>query len=417
MGVIGRLLAVGQARRDLTERDWMRGTALWSRETASGRSVTPGESLQLVAVFACVSLIAETIGTLPLLVYRSLPNGARERDPSHPLYAVLHDRPNPEMTSVELWECLVGHLALRGNAYAQIVPLGSGAVELWPLRPDRMQVFRDQGLRYLYTLPSGENRRLDPREVLHARGFSSDGLIGYSRVTLAREAIGLGLALEEYSARLFSNGAEPGGVLQHPGRLSKEAAGRLKEAWEEAHRGLSKSHRVAVLEEGLEWKNVSMSNEDAQFLEQRRFSRGEVATLFRVPPHMIGDVERSTSWGTGIEQQAISFVQHTLRPYLVRIERRLGLDVLTEPTHFAEFLVDGILRGDLKTRMEAYQIMRMSGLRTANDIARWENWSPIPAEQGGDALLVPMNMQTGEQLMAGGAQGGQEGGDGGEVGA
>jgi HK97 family phage portal protein len=394
-----RLLFGSVSKRDLSESDWMRGTPLWSRETASGRSVTPGESLQLVAVFACVSLIAETIGTLPLIVYRNLPNNGRERDPQHPMYPVLHTRPNPEMTSVEYREAMVGHLALRGNAYSQKLPLRNGGWELWPLRPDRMTVFRDgRHLRYLYTLPSGEQRKLAPSEVMHIRGMSSDGLIGYSRVTLAREAIGVGLALEEYSARLFSNGAQPGGVLQTPGALSAPAYERLKSSWEAAHQGLDNAHRVAILEEGVEFKSVSLSAVDAQFLEQRRYSRSEIATLFRVPPHMIGDVERSTSWGTGIEQQGIGFVTHTLRPYLVRIEQRIGLDLMPEPTHFAEFLVDGLLRGDLKTRMESYALMRMWGLRSANDIARLENWTPIPADQGGDTLLVPMNMTPARQI-------------------
>lgn len=391
MGIVSRLLALGE-RRDLTERDWLRGTALWAQDTASGRAVTPAESMQLVAVYACVRVLAETIGTLPLFVYRRLEPRGRERDNRHPLYSILHERPNPLMTGVEFRECMMGHAALRGNAYAEIVPLAGGGVELWPLRPDRMRVVQlsDREIGYLYRLPSGEERALPRSRVHHWRGLSSDGLIGYSPVALAREAIGLGLALEEFAARLFGNNARPGGVLQTKDRLSDEGAKRLKASWEEAHRGLEASHRVAILEEGVTWQSVSMNADDAQFLESRKMQTTEIARIFRIPPHLIQDLERATF--TNIEHQGLEFVTHTLRPWLVRIEQAIKRDLLAEDSHYAEFLVDGLLRGDIQSRYAAYSVAKQNGWLSANDIRETENLNPISADDGGDTYMVQLNM-------------------------
>lgn len=395
MGIVSRLL--GGQRRDLSERDWMKGTALWSRETASGRTVSPGESLQLVTVFACVRVLAETLATLPLVVYRRQEPRGRIRDTSHVLYRTLHDRPNPEMTSVELRETLMGHVALRGNAYSQVVPLANGDVELWPLRPDRMRVVRRENgqIGYVYTLPSGEDRALTRREVFHVKGISPDGMVGYSPVTLAREAIGLGLALEEHGARIFGNGAEPGGVLQTDQLLSDEAYDRLKTSWEAAHKGLENSHRVAILEEGVKWQQVSLSGRDSQWLEQRKYQRSEIAALFRVPPHMIQDLERTTF--SNIEHQSIDFVVHTVRPWAVRWEQAIERDLLTEPSHFVRFTVDGLLRGDIQSRYAAYSVGRQNGWLSANDVRELEDLNPLPPEVG-DIYWAPLNMVPADQL-------------------
>lgn len=406
MGALKRLL-VG-AKRDLTEKDWMRGTPLWSRETNSGRIVTPATALELVTVFACVRVLAETLATLPLVVYRyGVPRG-RIRDTAHPLYRPLHSRPNPELTSVELRECMMGHLALRGNAFAQIVPLGSGSVELWPLRPDRMRVVRleNRQIGYLYTLPSGEERALPRREVLHVRGISPDGLVGYSPITLAREAVGLGLALEEHGARIFGNGAEPGGVLQTDQSLTDEAYERLKASWEAAHKGLENSHRVAILEEGIKWQQVGLSGRDAQWLEQRKYQRSEIAALYRVPPHMIQDLERTTF--SNIEHQSIDFVVHTVRPWAVRWEQAIERDILTEPTHFVRFTVDGLLRGDIQSRYAAYSVGRQNGWLSANDVRDLEDLNPLPAAVG-DIYWAPLNMVPADQLGGERSAGGGEG--------
>ena len=392
MALIRRLIE----RRALSEQAWMQGTALWTRETATGRAVSPSESLQSVAVFACVRVLAETIGTLPLHVYRRLEPRGRERDPRHPLYRALHELPNPEMTSVELREAIVGHLALRGNAYLNVVPLGSGAVELWPLRPDRMRVERlaGGGVGYFYTV-GGVEERLARRAVMHLRGLSSDGVVGYAPVTLAREAIGLALAAEEYGARLFANNARPGGALQVKDKLSKEGADRLKASWEAAHGGLDKAHRVAVLEEGVTWQQIGMAPEDAQFLETRKYQTSEIARLFRVPPHLIGDLERATF--TNIEHQSLEFVIHTIRPWLVRIEQAIKRDLLTEDTHYAEFLVDGLLRGDVQSRYQAYATGRQNGWLSANDVRDLENMNPLPVDVG-DVYWAPLNMVPADKL-------------------
>jgi HK97 family phage portal protein len=367
--------------------------------SATGRYIGPEQALSLGAVYACVSLISETIASLPWPVYRRLPNDGRRRDTAHPLYRLLHDRPNPEMSAYNWRDCMVGHLELQGNAYAEIeLDRAERPIALWPLRPDRMVVERIGGqerrLRYTYTVPNGRSLIVPSDRVLHWRGPSSDGLIGYSRIALAREAFGLGLALEEYGARFFGNDSRPGGVLETPGRLSDDAAKRLKTRWEEAHQGLSNAYRVAVLEEGVSWKAVGIPPQDAQFLESRKHQRSEVASWFRVPPHMIGDVERSTSWGTGIEQQGIGFVTYTLSTRLKNIETATDQALIPESEWgqtFSEFVVDGLLRGDSRARAQYLQVLRQNGVINAEQWARLENLPPPPPEVG-SAYFMPSNM-------------------------
>jgi HK97 family phage portal protein len=368
---------------------WLLQALGGSAGTATGRDVSIEGSLSMVAVYACVRLIANTVASLPLPVYRRLPNGGKERDARHPAYTLLHDRPNPEMTSFELRQALTGHLCLWGNAYANLERDGNGRVTaIWPLRPDRMTVERSERtgqLIYRYTLPGGEQRILLAEEMMHWRGLSSDGVVGYSPIALAREAVGLGLAAEEYGARFFGNDSRPGGVLQTPNKLSPNAAKNLKESWEAVQGGLQNAHRVAVLEEGLEWQQIGMPHEDAQFMQLRQFQKAEVATLFGIPPHMIGDVERSTSWGTGIEQQAIGFVVFSMRPWLVCIEQRLKADLFSEAereTWYAEFLVDGLLRGDAKTRAQALALQKQNGALNADEWREIENRNPLPNGEG-----------------------------------
>lgn len=370
------------------------GLSSWT--TATGVEVTPETALQSTAVFACVRVLAETVASLPLPVYRRLPNGGKERAKDYYLYPILHDLPNPEMTSFELRETMMGHLGTWGNAYAEIdLQRGRGrAKELWPLRPDKMRVRRRNGrLQYVYKLPDNVGGRtvvLPAERILHIRGFGFDGLVGYSPIHLARQAIGLSIATEEFGARFFGNNAIPGGVLEHPGELSDPAHKRLKESWEERHTGLERSHRIAILEEGMQFHDIGIPPEDSQFLETRKFQVIEIARLYRVPPHMIMDLERSTF--SNIEHQSIEFVVHTIRPWLVRWEQAIRRDVqLPEERkeYFAEFLVDGLLRGDIKSRYEAYAIGRQNGWLSANDVREFENQNPI---NGGNVYLIPLNM-------------------------
>ena len=392
MGIVSRLLARGDQRNlSLTDPSGWRSAFSLAVSTA-GRDVTPMSALQSVAVYACVRVLAETIATLPLITYRRLTPRGKERAQQHALYRVLHDRPNPEMTSVELRECIVGHLALRGNAYLEIVRDASmRVVELWPLRPDQMRVERgsEGTLEYYYTR-RGVEVEVDPSIICHIRGISGDGVHGWSPIALARDAVGLTLATEEYGSRWFSGGARPGGVLQAQGPLSQEAANRLRDSWNQAHQGLDTAHRVAVLEEGVTWQQIGIAPEDSQFLETRKFQTTEIARLFRIPPHMIADLERATF--TNIEHQSLDFVVHTLRPWLVRIEQAFQRDLFNGPMDrdfYCEHLVDGLLRGDLQARYTAYATARNWGWFSANDIREIENLNPIP---DGDVYLQPLNM-------------------------
>lgn len=393
MGIVSRLLALGSDQRNLSLTDphgWRQAFSL-AAVSSSGREVTPLSAMQSVAVFACVRVLAESIGTLPLITYRRLSPRGRERAQQHPLYTVLHDKPNPIMTSTELRECIVGHLALRGRAFLHIMRDGSANVrELWPLHPDLMTVERaGKGLRYTYKV-NGADRNIPADEVCYIRGISADGVHAYSPISAARDAIGLTLATEEYGARWFSGGARPSGVLSVQGSLSQEAANRLRDSWNLAHQGLDASHRVAVLEEGVSWQQIGIAPEDSQFLETRRFQTTEICRLFRVPPHMVQDLERATF--TNIEHQSLDFVVHTLRPWLVRIEQALLRDLFNGPEdrqYYAEFLVDGLLRGDLSSRYTAYATARNWGWLSANDIREIENLNPV---QDGDVYLQPLNM-------------------------
>ncbi len=375
--------------------------SVYSPISLAGTAVRPDTAMRCAAVFACVRVIAETVASLPLPVYRRLAGGGKERAPMHPLYRELHDQANPEMTAMELREALVGHACLWGQAYAEIELDGAGnVVALWPLRPDRTRAERDEQGRIWYVT---EIERLDTRLALPAyRVWHTQGFMGLSPIAQAREAIGLALAAEEYGARFFSNDSRPGGVLKSPKVLSKEAAERLKASWEAAHSGLSKAHRVAVLEEGVEWQQIGIPPEDAQYLETRKYQTTEIARIFRVPPHMIADLDRATF--SNIEQQSIEFVVHCIRPWLVRFEQSIKRDLFGErdrAEYFAEHVVDGLLRGDVASRYQAYAIGRQWGWLSADDIRELENMNPLP-DGSGRIYLTPMNMipagQEGQQV-------------------
>lgn len=382
-------------RSGLAEVDfWLKDALAGGLESHTGVTVNESAALGNAAVFACVRVLSDTVGQLPLKVFRRLANGGRDVDPQHPLYVLLHDLPNPEVTASEFRAALMGHLCLWGNAYAEVEYDGLGRIKaLWPLRPDYMTVTRNEAKQrvWLYRLPDGKEIKwtwseptLRPAPILHLRGLSPDGFVGYSPLRLMRESIGLALAAEEFGARLFANNARPSGVLTSPQVLTPEAAKRLKESWEAAHRGLSHAHRVAVLEQGVAWQNIGMPPEDAQLLETRKFQVSEIARIFRVPPHMIGDVERSTSWGTGIEQQQIGFLQFSIMPWLVAWEQAIARDLLTIRgwnTHEVRFVVNGLLRGDTASRFNAYAIGRQWGWLSVNDVRAFEDMNPVA---GGD---------------------------------
>ncbi|MCG5220276.1 phage portal protein [Streptosporangium sp. KLBMP 9127] len=383
-----------------TPEKWVEEYFSGGAATASGVFVDEDTALHYAPLFAGVRVIAEDLASLPLITYERLERGKR-RATEHPLYRILHDRPNPFMTSVALRETLQGHAMTWGNGYAEIVRNGAGdVVELWPLRPNRVkpEITRTSAgaftLMYRYTDEvTGLQVMLHPDQVLHISGLGGDGVRGYSLIGLARQSIGLGLATEAYGAAFFGNASRPSGVLKHPGELSDPARKRMQLDWENIHRGLDRAHRVAILEEGVEWQTIGIPPEDAQFLETRKFGVTEMARWLRLPPHKIGDLERATF--TNIEHQALDYVTSALRIWLVRWEQAILTRLLTEPERevfFSEHLVDALLRGDIKSRYEAYAIGRNWGWLSADDIAEMENRNPLPDGRG-EVYLVPLNMK------------------------
>lgn len=362
------------------------------RESATGIDVDDSTALCLSAVWACVHVLCNAISAVPWITYeRQEPRGKR-RATEHPLYRILHHRPNPEQTSAEWLSAMMTGLGTRGNGLSQIVTDGGGRpAELWPLRPDRTRMVRreDGSLWYMVTLRDGSIRALRRREVFHVRGFSTDGLWGLSPIDAAREAIGLGLAHERYAGRFFKNDARPGGVLEHPGKLSTDAHTRLKTDWKNVHEGLDQAHRVAILEEGMKFHDMGVTPEAAEFVAGRNFQVRDIARFYNVPLHMIQDLERATF--SNIEHQSIGFVRDTMLPWFRRFEQRALADLFTEDEqerYFAEFLVAGLERGDLAARTAHYQQMVMLGVYSPNDVRDFENQNP---RDGGDTYYVPAN--------------------------
>ena len=369
--------------------------------TTAGKTVTERSAMQMTAVYSCVRILAEAIAVLPLHVYEYTESGGKQKAIKHPLYLLLHDEPNPEMSSFVFRETLMTHLLLWGNAYAQIIRNGKGEViALYPLMPNKMRVDRDERgqLYYEYQHSSDEADtlkgtcvKLHQSDVLHIPGLGFDGLVGYSPIAMAKNAIGMAIACEEYGAKFFANGAAPGGVLEHPGTIKDPQ--RVRESWQSTYGGSGNSHRIAVLEEGMKYTPIGISPEQAQFLETRKFQINEIARIFRVPPHMVGDLEKSSF--SNIEQQSLEFVKYTLDPWVIRWEQSLARVLLSadeKKKYFIHFNLEGLLRGDYQSRMNGYAIGRQNGWMSANDIRELENLDKIPAEEGGDLYLINGNM-------------------------
>lgn len=373
----------------------------YSGTSTAGKRVSQKTAMRMTAVYSCVRILSEAVAGLPLHLYRYTDTGGKEKATDHPLYFLLHDEPNPEMTSFIFRETLMTHLLLWGNAYAQIIRNGKGEViALYPLMPDKMTVDRDENgnLYYEYLISQEEGNlgkagtvRLTPRDVLHIPGLGFDGLVGYSPISLARDAIGMAIACEEYGAKFFSNGAQPSGVLEHPGTLKDPA--RIRESWNATFGGSQNANKVAVLEEGMKYSPISIAPDQAQFLETRKFQIDEIARIFRIPPHMVGDLDKSSF--SNIEQQSLEFVTYTLAPWISRWEQSIVRSLLSREekgTFFVKFNVDGLLRGDYQSRMQGYAIGRQNGWMSANDIRELENLDRIPEAEGGDLYLVNGNM-------------------------
>ena len=412
MGFLSGLFRSRDAPRNSTSGSAYR---FFMGSSTSGKRVNERSAMQMTAVYSCVRILSEAVAGLPLHLYQYTDKGSKEKAVDNPLYFLLHDEPNTEMTSFVFRETLMTHLLLWGNAYSQIIRNGKGeTVGLYPLMPDRMTVGRDEKgrLYYEYMVSSDDAKtlkdgtvRLSPYDVLHIPGLGFDGLVGYSPIAMAKNAIGLAIAAEEYGSKFYANGATPSGILEYPGTVKEPD--KVRESWNAGFGGSSNAHKIAVLEEGMKYTPIPISPNEAQFLETRKFQINEIARIFRVPPHMVGDLE--TSSFSNIEQQSLEFVKYTLEPWLVRWEQAMQRALIPQDDkskYFIKFNVDGLLRGDYQSRMQGYATARQNGWMSANDIRELENLDRIPAEDGGDLYLINGNMMP--LSMSGAAYGKEE---------
>jgi len=371
------------------ERATLRTPTTWllgNNKVASGVSVNETTALQYSAVYAAIRLLSESVASLPLHTYQRQETG-KQRATEHPVARLLSSSVNPRMSSYSFRETIMGHVLTYGNGYAEIVRDGSGnPVELLIITPDRVTVKQDDNGAIYYLVD--ESLRLAADDVFHIAGLGFDGTVGYSPITLARQCIGLGLGAERFGGSFFGNSAKPAGVLSHPNRLSAEAAENLRNTWRNAYQGVDNAGRTAILEEGMSWQSLGISNDDAQYLETRQFQIVEIARWYGVPPHMIGSLDNATF--SNIEHQGIEYVTYSLRPWLVRWEQEIKRKLFVDDVYFSEFLVDGLLRGDTKTRYDGYKIARETGWLSVNEIRALENLNNV---EGGDTYIQPMNME------------------------
>ena len=357
-----------------------------SGTSSSGVNVNVSSTYSLPAWWCAVRLISDTIASLPLHIYRR-ENDSKAIAVDEPLYHLLHDSPNSEQTAFQLRQTMQAHLLTRGNAYMQIQRDGSGRIiALWPIHPDNIRVKKEDGrLWYEYN----NERVLSSSEILHIRGLGSDGIMGYSPIHMLKGSLGLALGEREYAASWFNNSAIPSGILTSPGRLSDDAAANLKRSWSAMHKGVKQGNKFAILEEGLKFQPISLPPEQSQWIESRRFSVQDIARIFMVPVHMLGELAAGASYGS-IEQSSIEYVTYCIRPWLILWEQQLDKTLLgNDPDLFVKFKVDGLLRGDTTTRYNAYSIGRSNGWLSPNDIRSLEDMTPI---EGGDEYLTPLNM-------------------------
>jgi HK97 family phage portal protein len=389
------LLTGRRARSDISTSHELMEHLTGGQPTQAGVNVNPDTAMRASAVYSAIRVLAEGVAQLPLVVYRRRADGGRERANQHWLFELLHDRPNQWQTSFEWREMLMGHVALRGNHYSwkNLVDRGRQVRELVPLHPDRMEVEQldDFSLRYHYTTPDGRSRTFGQDEILHIRGLSDNGVVGMNPIAYQRESIGHYLAAERHGASFFGNGAFPGAAFKHPGQLSPQAHENLKRDLQEDYGG-GNSGKPILLEEGMDWQQLSVSNEDSQFLETYKHKRTEIAAIFRVPPHMIGDLERATF--SNIEQQSLDFVVYTLMPWLRRIEQAILRDLVPDNQRaslYAEHLVEGLLRGDMAARKDFYASAINWGWMSPNEVREKENMNP---RDGGDEYMIPGNVNV-----------------------
>lgn len=398
MGILSRLdeqrgAVMSGHPRDPVIAEWFGGS-----NSATGLSVTADSAMRVTAVYRAVSILAQTYASLPIGVYRLLDHDGKERDRKHPLDYVLTRRPNRWQTSFEWREMMSGHFALRGRCYSEIVSTGGQSVaELIPLHPDHVRPFRapDGRIAFQYSPLNGPSRIILQHEMhfMHGLTTGSDGITPLSPIGVCREAIGLALATEEHGARLFANGTRLGGVLKMAGRLKDDIRRQeTLKSWKEAYSGVRNSGKTALLEEGMEWQALGMTNEDAQFLESRKMQIAEIARIFGVPLHMLSELDRSTN--NNIEHQGMEFVTHTVRPGAVRREEAMERDLLSgqsSSTHCIWFDLDGLMRGDSAARAMFNSSMLQNGVFSRNEVRISESKNPV-AKEGMDDYTVQTNM-------------------------
>ncbi|MDP6709415.1 MAG: phage portal protein [Alphaproteobacteria bacterium] len=379
--------------RDPVLASWFGGTG-----TAAGANVNADTALRLSTVWACVNILAHTMAALPLFIYRRTPSG-RERDLDHPLYDVLHAAPNQVQTSFEWRETSMAHAVLRGSAYSVIADRNDGGVAaLEPLNPDRVTPFRaaNNTIAFEYRPEVGPRQILLDAEVLRLPGLSVDPFRPLSPISLHRETFGLSMASQEYLARFYRNSSVPKGAIKTPELLGDEAATALRESWERRHQGAENAHRLAIFDGGMEFEPIGMSNDDAQYLELQQFGVEEIARIFGVPLVLLQSIQKTTSWGSGVEQIMIAFVRFSLGQWARRWEHRLNRSLLTAEgrrRHVIGFEFKELLRGDSKARAEFYRVMFGIGAMSPNDIRRSDD---MPEREGGDEYFVPLNMAPGQ---------------------
>lgn len=387
MSFITRMLALADG--SYTTTDYAGLSAYVGGRSIAGENVSAESALKLSAWWACDRLLCETVASLPALVFERLADGGRRRATNHPLYDVLHRQPNDYQTAIEFFDFVTHSAAVTGNGFAGIVAGPRGfADQLRPYHPDYVQMERlsNNRLRYRVMEPGRPVVVLSDSEMLHLKGMSSNGVTGAAMAAYAHDSLGLGLAAERYGARFFRNNAEPRGVLKSAKALSPDAGKRLKASWNEAHSGENQS-RVAVLEEGLDYQAISLSNKDSQFLESREFQAEDICRWWRTPPHMVGLTSKATSWGSGIEQMGIGYITYTLMPWLVRWQQAISRDLILAPDkYFVEFVTEALLRGDTKGRYDAYAVGVQNGWLSPNDVRQTENMNARP---GGDVYVTP----------------------------
>jgi len=391
--------------RNYSMDDWSKDikNAIGSRHSLSGVRVNEESALRYTAVYACVRVLSETLASLPLHIYQKRPTGGKDRAYDHPLYEILHSSPNEEMPSVTWRETMMGHILTSGNCYAEITHNGRGnVVSLYPIPWTQIRPIRNKVARVIeYELTDRNQTEIIPAEkILHIPGLGFDGIMGYSPIRMAMEAIGLGLAAESFGARFFGKGTHLGGIIEHPEGMSDKAYERLKKSFAEEYQGLQNSHSTIILEEGAKFSKLGIPPEEAQFLETRKFQRSEIAGIYRVPPHMIADLDRATF--SNIEHMSLEFLMYTMRPWIYRWEQYLNWKLLTPMERqlgfFAEFAVTALLRGDTKSQAEALNMARQNGVVNADEWREMIGMNPQPGGTG-KVYLVNGNMISAETAM------------------